>query len=305
MTRPDGSHSACIADGTGGCGYYSAFVAHMVCRYFLKTVSDEPMWFTDDTKRNKIVAESKFLDCAFDAHIRTPSSLHGESTALFVDCVPAERKNGKQMYRLQVASIGDCAAFRIDAQEKRATQLNTIHREEIKGEISSGGVIVSSGDLYNEKNAVTAIAEAAEDDCIVLVTDGFFDNAEEGKVIETVELVAFHPFFDRPIEQLLECSRFWEQSYSATLPTLDTVKTVISENAPDLTLDEEMPTPAQITKRLAAYIRFVTHSRSAEEEAYYKTIPQSQFNGTSWSGYNGVPPKTDDYMIITMKPGAR
>src|SRR5690349_21044452 len=35
VERPDGSHAACIADGCGGDGYFSAFVAQMICDYFL------------------------------------------------------------------------------------------------------------------------------------------------------------------------------------------------------------------------------------------------------------------------------
>lgn len=311
VTKQDGGHTACIADGVGGAGYFSAFVAHMICEYFLNPFSAKALNFTENMAQNQEIADDLFQELVNHIEMLSPNTLTGSSTALLVDCLPIGQRNNKQMYRIQVAAIGDCAVIHIDSEEKKASQLNKINRRHTlhgKPDVSStGGHIRSSGGIRHPENIIAAISEASEDDYLILVTDGFLDNVRDGKVTEVIELVAFNPLFDQPFEKLASYKRFWECPRCSTLPTIENIIQFIHTNCSEKSPFVEKPTTAQIAKRLANYTKLVTYYRSQLEEAYYKTVPKKPMGSKSThtsSNHDDDIPKTDDYMIITMKPSS-
>lgn len=312
VVNPEGGHAACIADGLGSGGYFSAYVAHIICKYFLKTCSAKSCDFIWNSGRNEQVADDLFDDCANEVEYHSPNFLTGSSTALFVNCVPTDKRNDKQMYRIWVTALGDCAAIHINNEKKTACQLNKIKRSltsngkpDVK---STGGHIRSDGSMRHPENIVVSTIEATEDDFLVLVTDGFLDNVRENKVNEVIGLVAFTSLFDEPFEKLATYNRFWECPEDSTLPTFDDLVKFISINANEKEFSPKRPTTSQITKRLENYIKLVTYYRSQMEENYYKTVPKQTMGAkrkdTSVSNRDDKIPKTDDYMIITMNPGS-
>jgi serine/threonine protein phosphatase PrpC len=311
VRRPDGSHAACIADGVGGDGYHAAFVAQMICEHFLNTFSHKSMGFTEDPILNKKIAAEVFQACADQVSKLSPNTLIGGSTALFVECVPAGQRDEKNRYLIQVAALGDGAIIHINSEENKILQLNTIHRYN-NDRYDCGGCVSSWGFIKNQENIVASSVEASEDDYILLVTDGFLDNVRDDKVLEVVELVAFHPFFDQPFEKLVNYNRFWEDKSSPQLPTIEDIKKFILDNDVEKVSTVQKPTSEQITKRLANYTKLVTYLAYRLEDATYtrrlsepQVVSKPQVATTSTTNAHDHDPKTDDYMIITMTPGSK
>ncbi|MBS0656504.1 MAG: protein phosphatase 2C domain-containing protein [Verrucomicrobia bacterium] len=311
VTKPDGSHAAAIADGLGGHTFFSAFVAHMICDFFLRTFAEKSMDFTENSEANKELAQALFVECALELQQALPSTLHGASTALFAECVPI----GARMYRLQAIALGDGAVFHINSKTQEVTQLNTISRsldKEGKPDITStGGCIYSDAHIEGKKNIIASTAEISEDDYVLLVTDGFLDNVRDGKVKEMIQLVAFQPFFDLPFDKLVNHAPF----RSGQLPTIDSINWCITLTTA-IRSSYPLPTAEQVTKRLANYTKLVTYVRAQAEERYYVRQPKKQMITTMQQSdtksepdaepaYPSNEPKTDDYMIITMSPARK
>ncbi|MBS0656115.1 MAG: hypothetical protein JSR46_10085, partial [Verrucomicrobia bacterium] len=251
VRRSDGSHAACIADGVGGDGYFSAFVAHMICEFILHVLSKKTMEFTGNEEWNSEVAHKLFWGCTCNVCERSLPEVRGASTALFVECVPIGQKDGKNSYRLQGGALGDGAIIHINVENNTITQLNTIRKSHKN---SSGGCISSEGEIIGFQNSMAFSTEASEDDYIILVTDGFLDNVRAGTALEVMQLVAFHPFFDQPFEQLVAYDRFWEEDKgNPRFPSIDHINKFILDNHGEGLFTAEKPTAAQITKRLANY----------------------------------------------------
>jgi hypothetical protein len=70
LTKSDGSHAACIADGVGGTGYFSAFVAQMICEFFFnifseKSATRDAMDFSENVQHNRQIAQTTALYMIF------------------------------------------------------------------------------------------------------------------------------------------------------------------------------------------------------------------------------------------------
>lgn len=313
-SRSDGSQAACIADGLGGETYFSAFVAHMICEYFLSTFSEKPMDFTENGETNKAIAQELLQECANHIKARCPNTCWGASTALFAECVPAEKRDGKQMYTLQAISLGDAAVIHINTTSRMVSQLNKIQRFN-NMVTDTGGSIFSTGDIEQKENITAVTTKVAKNDYIVLVTDGFLDNVRDEKVEEIILFVAFNPFFDTNLDNLVNYDRCWEwRSEGAALPTLREIKEFVQNNGGSLDMIYPRPTPAQVTQRLANYTNLVTYTRSKKEEQYYCkqqknslqtnrpiSLPKTSTAGASENQPDNSP-KTDDCMIITFSP---
>ncbi|MBS0654304.1 MAG: hypothetical protein JSR46_00875 [Verrucomicrobia bacterium] len=277
VTRPDGSHAACIADGASGDGFFSAFVAQMICEHFLKTYLCKSMQFTENSIQNRLIATDEFYNCAQVVHKQSPNALQGSSTALFVECVPVGQKNQKNLYRVQTIALGDGAAFLINFGENKIAQLNKITRrldsQGYPDATHAGGLISSKAYIERLENTCATYIEASEDDYIILVTDGFLDNVRDDQDLQLTYFIARHPFFDQPVEQLTKYDRFWEnwQDWRKTqLPTIEQLKKFICDNSKGHKFVFPKPTPEQVTKRLATYVKLITHHDTRLESALYK-----------------------------------
>ncbi|MBS0656013.1 MAG: protein phosphatase 2C domain-containing protein, partial [Verrucomicrobia bacterium] len=262
VSRPDGSVAACVADGVSGGGYFSAFVAHMVSDYLLRAFSDKSLPFTDDAEANKKIAQELFAACGtYTNNLSEPTHCRGQSTVLFAECIPVGARDGKKVYCVQVAALGDGAAFCINGQTQKVTQLNTITRvlnSQGKQSVNdTGGCIHAHGFIESKGNTSTARWEALEGDYIVLATDGLLDNARDEKVEELIQYIAFNPFFDRPFEELVKYPRTWEKGYEFKLPTIEEISHLIECSTGSPVSFDLHPTAEQITKRLANYIKLV------------------------------------------------
>ncbi|MBS0654840.1 MAG: hypothetical protein JSR46_03600 [Verrucomicrobia bacterium] len=321
VTRPDGSLAACIADGAGGGGYFSAFVAQMISEYCLKRFALEPMKFIGDAEADKRTAQKLIVESCAHVGVQSPvGQNNGSSTLLFAECVPIGIRDGKARYRVQVVSLGDCAAIHINCETKKATQLNSIKRElNEQGKptiMSTGGLIGTHFRAFGFENIDAHLSEASEDDYIVLVTDGFTDNVREGYIEEMVQFVAFNPFFDQSYTDREKYPRDWEQGGNCKLPTMEEISCFLITYGGTLNPIFERPTAAQITKRLANYTSLVTATLKVGQEQLYSKLLEEGKKAQALFGTNQIQepkpieedvndPKTDDYMIITMSPSCR
>lgn len=298
--RADGTFAACIADGAGGRGYFSAFLAQMICNGFMELLSKESVGFTEDQDRNKTITKNLFKEIAFD-FLKYDSSHDAASTALFAECVSAGHAvSGKKKYQLHFGSIGDSAIIHVNNATKKAKQLNTIERdldEFGQPDCTSAGGSIWLGSIRESRKIDASRLEISEDDHVILVTDGFLDNVGDGRIDELVETVIYEPFFDQSFDMLTKYDRFWEDEEYAFLPTVEQMKEFIDKNKSGQLLDTN-PTAEQITKRLWNYTKLVTFNRSRQEDLFYQ---EKKF----CHPYGNYTPKTDDAMIITISPAKK
>lgn len=305
VKRADGTFACCLADGAGGSGVISAFTAAIIVNYVLGYLYSHPLGFSDK-KLLHVEAKRLFSQWAEALATEVPFTYHargkrGFTTCIFADCSHFDAAS----CRVNIASLGDSAAFHISRDEKKAYLLNKMTRVvTAEGQVDvtdMGGWISSAGEIDRLRSLSTHVAVIPKKDFIVLVSDGLIDNLYAGSEEEIVSIVSFSPFFDTPLNTLLSFTRSWEQDRMPRLPTATQLKEFIAANSSPELLDVPLTAPI-ITNRLKMYVQFVTYSQSVHEEAIcsyrespYKSRPKSYLKPAD-------EPKTDDHLIITIAP---
>ena len=300
ISHSDGRMSACIADGVGGDGPLSTFVAHLVCQYIALELNKAPVhYFTEDQKTNLQIISNLLNNCVraitneFN-HRRAP--LKGSSTLAFATCTPL----AEGLHKVQTAALGDSAIFHLSVTEREAKQLNAIHRNilpEGTSDISDcSGCIMANGSFYKLQNLEVASFILKEEDLLILATDGLLDNLPPKQIPEMISLIVCHPFFDRCVDELIPLKRGWNVGKLPTVPTVEQLKEFVLQNDPEGLDSRAKITTDLVTKRLTTYLQWLTmpvlrlidRVKSGLQEGPIQFMP-------------GMP-KLDDSMIITIKP---
>ena len=297
--KSDGTNGACICDGVGGMGNFGVFFAQMVADYVIDQFLNHQFEFTTDENAHQQNAVRLFQKCRstlngqFSSYKELPFNghNHGATTVAVATCIPIQSGLEKRRFLLQTAAIGDSAIIHLSIDAQKASLVTPIPR---LGSTSAHTDSLSMSWVVCEGEVSTRTKELAENDIVVLCTDGFHDNVRGGNVSSIVELVAFSTFFDQPLEQLVKIPRPWEAEYSV-LPTVEDLQNFMNteDNKPSVT-----PSPSQVTERLSRYIKVVTwYVTNLYEDAVNKKPVQ-------FPPSNRHDSKTDDCLIIAFKPSA-
>lgn len=297
FTKTDGTNGACVCDGLGGDGCFSAFVAQMVTQAVVKEFASSASKFhrihdtiqTEAARFFTMLSQSLIYQRA-SQYRKLPYSGMGSTTVAVANFVTIADTVGSPTFLVQAATIGDSSIFHLSMSKKEVVSVLSSRRSITSSHTSSIDNFCSIN--YANDLLETCITKVQPEDIIILATDGLTDNIRDGELCKVITRVVFSTFFDQPQEMLLKLERPWEKKY-CQLPSIEDLEAFMQLGT---CLPSDAPTPVQIVSRLFAYTRVVTWYLSSlyEKEDQGKQVffpPLSQHDS-----------KPDDCMIIAIRP---